>query len=50
MFGSDWPVCLVASNYGQWMETVAQLAADFSQSEQDRLFGETACEVYGLSL
>jgi L-fuconolactonase len=50
MFGSDWPVCLVASEYDRWFYTVAELASYLSIDEQAKLFGETACEVYGLEV
>jgi len=49
MFGSDWPVCLVACEYGRWVETVSELSAQLSTNEQNRLFGETASEVYHLN-
>ena len=49
MFGSDWPVCLVASAYAQWVEVVQHWTSEFSTTERDRLFGGTASEVYGLS-
>ena len=48
MFGSDWPVCLVASRYSTWLQTVQNWATQLSDSEQDRLFGGTAAEVYRL--
>lgn len=50
MFGSDWPVCLVASQYDRWFYAVAELASYLSIEEQARLFGETAFEVYGLEV
>jgi L-fuconolactonase len=49
MFGSDWPVCLVASTYRRWIDGVRDWAAPLSASEQDRIFGGTAIEAYGLS-
>jgi L-fuconolactonase len=48
MFGSDWPVCTVAAEYGVWYETVAKLAEQLSPTEQANLFGLTACRVYRL--
>ena len=48
MFGSDWPVCLVACDYGRWVKTVRDFAAELSPGEQTRLFGGTATEAYGL--
>jgi L-fuconolactonase len=50
MFGSDWPVCLVACEYDRWHNTVTELAKYLSTDEQAKLFGETACEVYGLEV
>ena len=48
MAGSDWPVCLVASEYGRWFEVLNEYFAGFSESEREALFGGTATEVYGL--
>jgi L-fuconolactonase len=48
MVGSDWPVCLVASEYSRWIDTVNQFAERFSPAERDALFGGTAVDVYGL--
>jgi L-fuconolactonase len=48
MFGSDWPVCLVACEYRQWADLVRHFASRLSTDEQARLFGETAREAYGL--
>ena len=50
MYGSDWPVCLVASSYGRWIETVKELTAALSAVEQAAVMGGTAIEVYGLSV
>jgi L-fuconolactonase len=49
MFGSDWPVCLVASEYSRWLETVSQWAAALSSDEKNSLFGDTARRIYHLS-
>jgi L-fuconolactonase len=48
MAGSDWPVCLVASEYGRWFEVLRGYFAGFSGAEQDAVFGGTATNVYGL--
>jgi L-fuconolactonase len=48
MFGSDWPVCLVACDYSRWYKTVLELATHLSPTEQAQLFGETASRVYRL--
>ena len=48
MFGSDWPVCLVAASYKEMKEIVDDYFSSFSQSEQDAFFGATAIEFYNL--
>jgi L-fuconolactonase len=48
MAGSDWPVCLVASEYAQWFEVLRGYFAGFSDAERASVFGGTAIEVYGL--
>ena len=48
MFGSDWPVCLVACGYRRWRDLVAGWLADLSTDEQTRVLGETAIEAYRL--
>ncbi len=48
MAGSDWPVCLVASEYGRWFDVLREYFAGFSESERDAVFGGTAIEVYQL--
>jgi L-fuconolactonase len=48
MFGSDWPVMLVASDYGRWVNVVETLTSRLSQAEQDRIWSGTADEAYGL--
>jgi L-fuconolactonase len=48
MFGTDWPVCLLATSYVKWYEVVARFCAKLSADEQDRIFGGTAIEAYGL--
>jgi L-fuconolactonase len=49
LFGSDWPVCLVATTYQNWHTLVQEWASKLSGTEQDRLFGGTAAEAYGLA-
>ena len=48
MFGSDWPVCLLALGYRRWVGIVEKVAAELSDGERNRLWGETATEAYGL--
>jgi L-fuconolactonase len=48
IFGSDWPVCLLAIGYQRWVNIVGKAAARLSIAEQQRLWAETAVEAYGL--
>jgi L-fuconolactonase len=49
MFGSDWPVCLVAGTYGRVLGVVDEYAAALSADERDGLFGGNAARFYGLT-
>ena len=49
MFGSDWPVCLLAATYADVVEAARSATAELSSDEHDELFGGTARRVYGLS-
>jgi len=49
MFGSDWPVCLVASSYGKWFEIVSRRIEGLSSDEKERVLGGTAREAYKLA-
>jgi L-fuconolactonase len=48
MFGSDWPVLLVASSYRGWVETVHRMIRSLSDDEQKWIMGQTAKSVYEL--
>jgi L-fuconolactonase len=48
MFGSDWPVCLVACGYTRWHKLVSSWIAQLSPAEQGRILGGTAVEAYKL--
>ena len=49
MFGSDWPVVLVASEYVSWANTVRALVSRLSPDEQRQIMGGTATRVYRLN-
>lgn len=46
--GSDWPVCLVASDYEKWWQTLHEYFAPFSATEQTAIFGKNAAHFYRL--
>ncbi|MCM2372175.1 amidohydrolase family protein [Aporhodopirellula aestuarii] len=49
MYGSDWPVCLLATEYTRWLDTVRELAAPLSNDEQENFFAGNATRAYRLA-
>jgi L-fuconolactonase len=49
MFGSDWPVCLLAAGYIEVVAAAEQLTAGLSTPERDEVFAGTAARVYRLT-
>jgi L-fuconolactonase len=48
MFGTDWPVCLVAAGYAGVMDALRECLKDLSSDELDQIFGRSAIEAYHL--
>lgn len=48
MWGSDWPVCLYASSYERWWETLLEWTRGWRVEDRDAFFGGTAAAFYGL--
>ena len=48
MFGSDWPVCLVAGSYGEVLKLVTDFIAPLSSYEQNAIMGQNAIQFYNL--
>ena len=48
MFGSDWPVCLLASDYGSVVGLARTLLSGLSAAECSAVFAGTAARVYGI--
>jgi L-fuconolactonase len=48
VFGSDWPVCLVAASYEQVIDACRQAIGDLSTADRERIFGGNAAELYRL--
>jgi L-fuconolactonase len=47
MFGSDWPVCLLAASYDQCMDVLeSALPEGYSKEEREALFGGNAARFY----
>ncbi len=48
MFGSDWPVCLLAASYGQMKQIVENYVDRNALAAKDKIFGENATRFYDL--
>jgi L-fuconolactonase len=48
MFGSDWPVCLLAASYARVLESFQSLLAGLSEADRSRIFSENATDFYKL--
>ena len=48
LYGGDWPVCRLAGDYLQWLTTLEQATADFTEGERRNLFADNARRLYRL--
>ncbi|KAA0695748.1 amidohydrolase [Neorhizobium sp. P12A] len=48
MFGTDWPVCLVAASYDRVMDALQECVKDLSEADRQKIFGLNAIEAYRL--
>jgi len=48
MFGSDWPVCLLAGQYEQVFDAFQSAIVDFSEAEKELILGKNARRIYGI--
>ncbi len=48
MFGSDWPVCLLAAAYEEVVELLEKQLAGLSTAEQEAIWGGNALRFYGI--
>ncbi len=49
MYGSDWPVCLLAADYAQVFDIAHDFVATLSEEEQRKIMGQNAVGFYGLA-
>jgi len=49
LFGSDWPVCLLAGSYERVFKVVDDYTRPLTASARAKLFGENAARFYGLA-
>lgn len=50
MFGSDWPVCLLATTYSQTVELMEEFTKSLSATERENFWSATARRVYRLKV
>lgn len=50
MFGSDWPVCLLAGGYGQVVSALEQALGPVSDEARAKIWGGNAIQFYGLAV
>jgi L-fuconolactonase len=48
MWGSDWPVCRLQTEYGDWHDIAQDLTQSLSDSDRAEIFGGTAARFYRL--
>lgn len=48
LWGSDWPVLLLAGSYVQWFRTAAELLAPIGDAQSAAIFGGNAARIYGI--
>ena len=48
IYGSDWPVCLLAAKYEQQLQIIKNYISSFSIEDQSKVFGENAIKIYNL--
>ncbi len=48
IWGSDWPVCTLASSYERWLETTDTLLGALSETERNAVLGDNAARAYKL--
>lgn len=49
LFGGDWPVCLVAGTYNEWLTALRAIVAPRPEAEQQALFHDAAAHWYRLA-
>jgi L-fuconolactonase len=48
MFGTDWPVCLVAASYDRVKDALEECLVGLTAAEREQIFGRSAIEAYAL--
>ncbi len=46
VWGSDWPVCTLASSYGRWLDVTGELLSELAEDERGAILGGNAVHAY----
>ena len=46
VWGSDWPVCTLASSYGRWLDVTGELLSGLTEGETSAILGGNAARAY----
>ena len=49
MWGSDWPVCRLRTDYAGWLDAAKTLTAHLDERDRDSIFGDTARGFYRIA-
>ena len=49
MFGSDYPVCLLAASYDRVLESFQEILRELNDSDRDKIFSKNAARFYRLN-
>ena len=48
MFGSDYPVCLLAASYDRVLDAFHEILKDLSDTDREKIFANNAAKFYRL--
>ncbi|MCG9793182.1 amidohydrolase family protein [Flavobacterium algicola] len=48
LFGSDWPVCLLAGEYREVLQIIENYFAEYSKEDKEKIMGQNAIRIYKL--
>jgi L-fuconolactonase len=49
MWGSDWPVCTLATSYARWVEESQRALEEYGAADLEMIWGGTAARVYAIT-
>jgi L-fuconolactonase len=49
MFGSDYPVCLLAATYDRVLDSFQEILKDLNDADREKIFSTNAAKLYRLN-